>query len=150
MQPMPKLAWIPILVIGILAVGMGLAFLLLRPSVVLLPEDQRFTGLTPESLRALDPQLFAWIGMVFRSWGAFAIGLGLMIGGLAAYGYRRGEIWAERLLAVAGVCTFGVFLTVNVLLGSDFGLVIGVLLAVFLAALGYGHVSRRRRAHAVI
>ncbi|MGC5225078.1 hypothetical protein ACPW96_21125 [Micromonospora sp. DT81.3] len=140
----PKLAWIPIVVIGMLTIGMGLAFALLRPGVVLLPEDQRYTGLTPEQLEVLDPELFSWIGMVFRSWGAFGIGLGLMITGLGAYGYRRGELWAERLLFVAGLCTFSIFLTVNVLLRSDFALVIGGLFVTFLAALVCGYWARRR------
>jgi len=139
----PKLAWLPIVVIGMVTIGMGVAFVLLRPNVVLLPEDQRYTGLTPEQLRVLDPELFSWIGMVFRSWGAFAIGLGVMIAGLGAYGYRRGELWAERLLLVAGFCTFSIFLTVNVLLRSDFALVIGGLFVAFLAALVYGYWSRR-------
>lgn len=141
----PKLAWLPIAVIGMVTVGMGLAFVMLRPNVVLLPEDQRYTGLTPEQLRVLDPELFSWIGMVFRSWGAFGIGLGVMITGLAAYGYRRGELWAERLLVVAGFCTFGIFLTVNVLLRSDFALVIGGLFVAFFAALVHGYWSRRHR-----
>jgi hypothetical protein len=91
----------------------GMAFVGIRPRILLLPEDQRYTGLTPDQLRALEPQLFAWMGMVFRSWGAFAIGLGTTVAGLAAFAYRRGEVWAHWLLMIAGVATFSIFLTVK-------------------------------------
>jgi len=124
---------------------MGLAFVFFRPGIILLPEDQRFTGLTPEQLIKLDPQLFSWIGMVFRSWGAFAIGLGLMIAGIGAFAYRRGQAWAEGLLLAVGVCTFGIFLTVNVLLRSDFALAIGGIFLAYLASLFFGLWSRKRR-----
>jgi hypothetical protein len=63
----PTDAWAILFGLGLLATVMGLMFIVVRPSFVLLPEDRRFTGLTPDELRALDPQLFAWIGMVFRS-----------------------------------------------------------------------------------
>src|SRR5262245_65753067 len=75
----PTASWVTLVVIGGLAVVMGVTFVLLRPLIVLLPEDQRFTGLTPDQLRTLNAQLFAWIGLVFRSWGAFVFGLGCMI-----------------------------------------------------------------------
>jgi hypothetical protein len=66
----------------------------LRPILVLLPEDQRFTGLSPDQLKALNAQLFIWIGLVFRSWGAFAIGLGIMVTAVASTAYRQGDRWA--------------------------------------------------------
>lgn len=92
--PRPTASWAPLAAIGVLAVIMGVSFVLLRPLIVLLPEDQRFTGMTPDQLKALNGQLFAWIGMVFRSWGAFAIGLGTMIAAVAGTAYRRGDLWA--------------------------------------------------------
>jgi hypothetical protein len=136
-QP-PRPAWVTLTVIGVLAVVMGLAFVGLRPRIVLLPEDQRYTGLTPDQLRALEPRLFAWMGMVFRSWGAFAIGLGTTVAGLAAFAYRRGEVWAHWLLMIAGLATFSIFLTVNIILRSDFTILIGLLFAAYIGALAYG------------
>jgi hypothetical protein len=138
LSPRPAASWITLVVIGGLAIVMGVSFVLLRPLVVLLPEDQRFTGLTPDQLKTLSPQLFAWIGMVFRSWGAFAIGLGTMISAVAATAYRDGQRWAWWALAVAGMLTFGIFLTVNVLLGSDFKFVIALLFVAYLWALWLG------------
>jgi hypothetical protein len=137
----PIASWATLAAIGVLAVIMGMSFVLLRPLIVLLPEDQRFTGMTPDQLKALNGQLFAWIGMVFRSWGAFAIGLGTMIAAVAGTAYRRGDLWAWWALAATGILTFGIFLTVNVLLDSDFKFVIALLFAAYLWALWYG---RRR------
>lgn len=137
-------AWITLVVIGALAAAMGIAFALLRPLIVLLPEDQHYTGLTPEQLRELDPQLFDWIGMVFRSWGAFALGLGIAIIGLAAFAYRRGEVWAQWVLVITGIATFSIFLTVNVLLRSDFSVLIAILLAAYMGALFYGWYTMRK------
>jgi hypothetical protein len=102
---------------------------------VLLPEDSRFTGLTPDQFQALSPKLFEWAGFVFRSWGAFAIGLGVLIAGVAMNAYRNAERWAWLTLAVAGLLTFSIFFAVNVALGSDFRLVIAGLMAVYVFAL---------------
>ena len=129
------LSWKILAAVGITAVLMGSWFILLRSRVVLLPEDSRFTGLTPEQLRALSPKLFEWVGFVFRSWGAFAIGLGVLMAGIAANSYRRAERWAWLTLAIAGSLTFSIFFTVNMLLGSDFGFVIAGLFAAYLFAL---------------
>ena len=106
--------------------------------MVLLSEDSRFTGLTPDQLKSLDPRLFTWIGMVFRSWGVFAIGLGIMIVCLAGTAYRSGERWAWWTLAIGGLTTFTGFLFVNFALNSDFRWVIVVLLASYIGALWYG------------
>ena len=128
-------SWRILTAIGLVAVLMGLWFILLRPSVVLLPEDSRFTGLTSEQFQALSPKLFEWAGFVFRSWGAFAIGLGVLIIGVARNAYRRGERWAWLTLAIAGLLTLSIFLTVNMALGSDFRYVIAGLFAIYALAL---------------
>ena len=134
----PVASWVTLASIGIPAVLMGVSFVVLRPIIVLLPEDQRFTGLTPDQLKALNAQLFVWIGLVFRSWGAFAIGLGILVTTVASTAYRQGESWAWWALAVAGCLTFGIFLAVNVMLGSDFKYPIAFLLAAYLWALWHG------------
>ena len=134
----PAASWIVLAGIGILAVVMGASFVVLRPMIVLLPEDQRFTGLTPDQLKALNAQLFIWIGLVFRSWGAFAIGFGILVTAVASTAYRQGDRWAWWALTVAGLLTFGIFLAVNVVLGSDFKYPIMLLLAAYLWALWNG------------
>lgn len=54
--------------VGLVLFGLGLYLLVLRPGFVLLPEDVRYTRLTPEQLRAAHRPLFDWMGLVFRSW----------------------------------------------------------------------------------
>jgi hypothetical protein len=134
----PAASWGTLAAIGVLAIAMGISFVALRPVVVLLPEDQRFTGLTPDQLKAINSQLFVWIGLVFRSWGAFAIGLGTLVVAVACTSYRQEEYWAWWALGVSGVLTFGIFLVVNVVLGSDFTYPIAFLLAAYLWALWLG------------
>jgi hypothetical protein len=129
------LSWKILTAVGAAAVLMGLWFIFLRSSVVLLPEDSRFTGLTPEQFKLLSPKLFDWAGFVFRSWGAFAVGLGVLIAGIAANSYRQAERWAWLTLAIAGSLTFSIFFAVNMALGSDFRFVIAGLFAIYLLAL---------------
>ena len=64
----------------------GCWFILLRPQVVLLKEDQIFTGLSSIQLNKMFPMLFKWIGLVFTSWGAFIIGNGIFIFFLGFFG----------------------------------------------------------------
>jgi len=134
----PAASWITLAGIGLLAVVMGVSFVVLRPIIVLLPEDQRFTGLTPDQLKAINAQLFVWIGFVFRSWGAFAISLGILLTAVASTAFRQGDRWAWWALAVSGLITFGIFLTVNLMLGSDFRVPIALLLAAYVWALWHG------------
>ena len=136
--PRPPASWVTLAAIGVLAVMMGVAFVIFRPSVLLLAEDQRFTGITSGQLKAFNSQLFVWIGMVFRSWGAFAIGLGTMMVAISATAYRRGDRRAWWALARAGVPTFGIFLAVNPLLDSDFKFVIVFICFTYFWALWHG------------
>jgi len=134
----PLGSWATLVVIGGLVILMGVTFVFFRPLVALLPEDQRFISLTPEQLNAFNPKLFVWIGLVFRSWGAFAIGLGIMLCTVAGTAYRAGERWAWWTLAVVGVLTFGIFLAVNVFLGSDFEFLLALLCGAYVWALWRG------------
>ena len=61
---------------------------------------------------------------MFRSWGAFAIGLGILTVGLACTSFRAGERWAWWLLGLATLTTLSIFAWVNFILGSDFLIVI--------------------------
>ena len=54
----PADSWAAIAGVGLLAMLMGTAFLVLRPDFILLPEDRRFTGLTTDELRRAHPALF--------------------------------------------------------------------------------------------
>lgn len=55
--------------------------------------------------------------------------------GLAAYGLRTRAVWAYVTLALAGLPAQSVFLLVNIALASDFVVVIGLVLGLYLLAL---------------
>lgn len=100
--------------LGVLTVGIGVYFLVFRP--VMLPEDLRFTGVRPEHL---PPGVVMWLSIVFRTWGGFMAGLGLVLLGVAGH-----LIAPQRaFLAVGtalGIClAFGRFLLSNITIQSD-------------------------------
>ena len=130
-----SIAWKLLIFIGSVIVLMGLHFLFIRPNFVLFPEDSRFTQLSTEQLREYNTNLFTWIGFVFRSWGAFALSSGVFIVGTAAYGLRKKTVWAYNVLALAGLPSLSIFLFVNLSLKSDFVIVIGLMLVLYLLSL---------------
>jgi hypothetical protein len=121
--------------IGLVLVALGIFLILVRPSFVLLPEDIRFTQLSPEQLRLMNGHLFDWIGLVFRSWGAFMAGFGTLISFTAWGAYRRGDRSAWLTLAVGGIVPLSIFLLVNLALGSDFRWLIALMLVAYVGAL---------------
>ncbi|MEO8903821.1 MAG: hypothetical protein ABI627_20055 [Polyangiaceae bacterium] len=100
----------------------------MRPPM--LPEDVRFTGVSPI---LLGPTFATWLSIVFRTWGGFLVGFGVLLGGVGAF------LWSadtRRLRAgVAGgtVFAFGSFLVSNIQLRSDFLWYIGLLFAAAIA-----------------
>jgi hypothetical protein len=119
-----------LLVLGVLTMGLGAYFSFLRPA--LLPEDLRFTGADPG---LLDPRMVAWLRIVFRTWGGFMVGFGILLGAVG------GELLSARRsvlrwgAAAAVLVAFGRFLLSNLQLRSDYLLFIaGLFIAVIVAA----------------
>ena len=123
-----RLAGILVLVTGILALGIATYFLFLRPPM--LPEDSRFTGV---SAGALPPRLAAWLTIVFRTWGGFVAGFGIVLVAVGVYLLTSAPRVLRGGVAVALVVAFGRFLASNIELGSDF-LPLLVVVAVVVAA----------------
>jgi hypothetical protein len=61
---------------GILLVGIGIYFLVLRPP--LLPEDIRYMSLTPAELESVGPRLTSWVTQVFRVMGGYVAATGTL------------------------------------------------------------------------
>ncbi|KRA50423.1 hypothetical protein [Pseudoxanthomonas sp. Root630] len=123
------LSGILLLVLGLLTMGTAVFFLVLRPA--LLPEDIRHTGIDPGTL---PPAFLEWLGTVFRTWGGFIAGFGVLllgIGGFLLSGRARCLYWAT---AIGAVVAFGRFLFSNILLDSDFLWFISALFALAAAA----------------
>jgi hypothetical protein len=122
---------VALIAFGIATTAVGIYFMALRPA--LLPEDLRFAHLQTGDVPA---PLLPWLRIVFRTWGGFVVGLGvLLLGqGIAAYTNRSG--WSRCGTAIGVVFAFGSFLVSNIQLGSDFLWFIGLMFAFALAVAG--------------
>jgi hypothetical protein len=118
-----------VLALGILTLGTAIYFLALRPP--LLPEDIRHTGVEPE---LLPPAFLDWLGIVFRTWGGFIAGFGLLLCGIGAFMLTGRERWLYWMTALGIVVAFGRFLMSNIILNSDFLWFISGLFLLALAA----------------
>lgn len=128
-----------LLALGSRTLGLGAYFSFFRP--VLLPEDLRFTGVDPTRL---DPRMVAWLSVVFRTWGGFMAGLGILLGavGVNLLSGRPGVLrWGA---AAAVLVAFGRFLVSNLQLRSDYLLFIAGLFALGAVAAGLLMSSRVR------
>lgn len=109
-------------VVGVLTVGLGLYFLFVRPAM--LPEDLRFTGVKPEQLPA---KMSEWLTIVFRTWGGFMVGLGVVLMGVAAYFVSARKAILCWMVAAGLVIAFGRFFVSNVALRSEYLVFIAIL-----------------------
>ena len=103
---------------GVWLVGLGLYFIVLRPS--LLPEDLRFMGTTLAQTRATVPGLEGWLHKVFTVMGGFMAGAGVLtvFAATAAMPARlKGGSWA---LILSGVLTVVLMSATNFAISSDF------------------------------
>jgi hypothetical protein len=128
-----------VLVLGVLTTGTGIYFSFVRPPM--LPEDILFTGVRPELATA---QLLAWLQIVFRTWGAFTVGFGVLLTAVGAY-LLTGRLAVLRLgIATAILVAFARFLVSNVMLRSDFLWFIAVLFALAVTAAARLLLNTRR------
>ena len=110
-----KLAGCLLLVLGVLTCGTAIYLMAMRPPM--LPEDARFTGVTAD---ALPPRMADWLAIVFRTWGGFMAGFGILIIGVAAYLMTLRPSFLRWGAIIAIVVAFGRFLISNIALRSDF------------------------------
>jgi hypothetical protein len=104
-----------LLLAGVLTLGIAAYFSFFRPPM--LPEDARFTGVPAG---ALPPRLAAWLTIVFRTWGGFVAGFGIVLVAIAAYLMTGAPRVLRGGAALALVVVFGRFLLSNIELRSDF------------------------------
>ena len=104
-------------VVGILIMGMGAYFAILRPAF--LPEDLRFIGTDAAALTAA-PGITSWLRFVFVVLGAYAFTTGLFTAYIAFIAFRSGRRMPVLLIAVAGLTSLGVMVAVNFAIHSEF------------------------------
>ena len=122
-------------VVGVLIMGMGAYFAILRPAF--LPEDLRFIGTDATALMAA-PGIKSWLRLVFMVLGGYAFTTGLFTAHIAFTAIRSRRKMPVLLLALAGLTSLGVMVTVNFVIWSEFRYLLASLsalwaIAVFLA-----------------
>ncbi|SFM56806.1 hypothetical protein SAMN05216573_102577 [Bradyrhizobium sp. Rc3b] len=103
---------------GILLVGVGIYFLVLRPP--LLPEDIRYMRLTPAELQSIGPRLTSWLTHVFRVMGGYVAATGVLALALAWTSFRDHRSVAAAGAGIAGGLSIGLMAAVNFMIHSDF------------------------------
>jgi hypothetical protein len=103
---------------GILLVGVGIYFLVLRPP--LLPEDIRYMGLTQAELQSIGPRLTSWLTQVLRVMGGYVAATGVLALTLAATSFREHQAVAGLGAGIAGALSIGLMAAVNFMIHSDF------------------------------
>ena len=102
-------------ILGVLAFGTGVYFLGIRPTV--LPEDIRFTGIDA----AMLPQAFHdSLGIVFRTWGGFITGFGIVLTGIGVATFSGDAKWLRYGTAAGILVAFGRFAYSNVIISGDY------------------------------
>lgn len=116
-------------ILGVLAFGTGVYFLAIRPTF--LPEDIRFTGIDEATL----PQAFLdWLGIVFRTWGGFITGFGIVITGIGIATFSGDARWLRYGTAAGILLAFGRFAYSNVIISGDYLIFIASMFVVALIA----------------
>ncbi|MEO8612434.1 MAG: hypothetical protein ABI690_31350 [Chloroflexota bacterium] len=121
-------------VCGIILIGMGLYFALIRTR--LLPEDMRYIGLSSEQLQATAPGLLNWLDKVFWVMGGYVFTTGLLTCYVAQTALRERQRGVFSVVAIAGLSSLGLMVIINFLIDSDFKWILFVVAALWLSALG--------------
>jgi hypothetical protein len=116
-------AW-PLLLLGVLTCGTGIYFMAFRPAM--LPEDIRFAKLVPQ---AMPVEALEWLQIVFRTWGAFVVGFGILLTALACFVIKARPAFLRWGVPAALLVPFGRFFASNVALRSDYLWFVGTLFA---------------------
>ena len=125
-------AWL-LLLLGVITCGTGIYFMVVRPAI--LPEDVRFTKLVPQEM---PTEALEWLQIVFRTWGAFVFGFGVLLTALASFIMKTRPGFLRWGVPIALIVPFGRFLASNVILRSDYLWFIAALFALsVLTAIGF-------------
>lgn len=105
---------------GVFQIGMGFYFIRLRPTM--LPEDERFIGLSLDALSKVAPPLPLWLDRVFVVLGGHIAAAGLLIILTAILLWRRRDDLRAplALIIAAGLASVGLMSAVNFAIHSDF------------------------------
>ena len=144
--PLPFSA-IALVLAGIILMGLGLYFVLLRPP--LLPEDLRYMGASLSEIQVHVPRLLLWLRRVMWVTGGHAVATGLLTIWVAVTTFRARAKGAAGVVAVAGIASIGWMTIVNFIIDSDFKwlILVFVLPWVLALALYYAESSGKHLGH---
>lgn len=111
----------------------GVYFIFLRPP--LLPEDVRYLAVSTAQLQSLAPRLLLWLRWVFAVLGGYVAATGVLFIHLAVGAFAERKRYAIVVASVAGAFSIGMMSIVNLIIDSDFKLVLLALAATWGGAL---------------
>jgi len=113
MKPAGRVAWLVMVIadVGLLAWG---AMAAVAPDYLLGPGSkpilaagyEGFTGRSWQELMTASPGAVAFMGVLFRVYGAYVVAFGLLATAVAATAFRRGEPWAWWALLVGNTIAY--------------------------------------------
>jgi hypothetical protein len=109
-----QLCWI---VFGLGLLGAGIAISLVGISVVFVPEDLAFMGITAESLHRASPRLVPLIAHDRATVGGMLLSSGLVYLLPSLWGFRKGERWLWWTLVLAAMPAFAAVTWVHLHVG---------------------------------
>jgi hypothetical protein len=118
---------------GLIVIGMGLYFALLRPAV--LPEDARYMGTEISELRTAIPGLLDWLKKVFWVMGGYILTAGLLTFYVALTSFRSRTKGVFSIVTLAGLTSIDWKAAVNFIIDSDYKWLLLAFAAVWGAAL---------------
>jgi hypothetical protein len=129
-----------------LMISFGAFYVLLAATVVLLPSDTSYLGMSTSHLCSFDECRFLdFLAHGRMSYGGALVGVGVMTGWMALGPLRRGETWVWWTLLLAAAATYGSFLSYLFSANRYFDWSLGILagIGVPLCVLGLGLTYRR-------
>jgi hypothetical protein len=103
---------------GIILIGMGLYFALLRPA--LLPEDVHYIGTDVSEIQASVPGLLDWLERVFGVMSGYFLTVGLLTLYVALTSFRSRTKGVSGTVTLAGLASIGWMAAVNFIIDSDY------------------------------
>ena len=127
---------------GVILMGMGLYFALLRPP--LLPEDLKYMGATIDQIWTALPGLEPWLARVFGVLGGYLFATGLLTVYVAATTFKTGRLGPLAVIAVSGFASIGWMALTNFVIDSDFKWILLAFALPWVMALVLSWVGARR------
>lgn len=109
---------IALVIAGILLVGTGIYFIILRPP--LLPEDARYMALTAAQFEPVRPRLEQWLTHVFWVMGGYVLATGILAITLALTSFGKHSLQAAIGVLFGGAASIGWMAAVNFMINSYF------------------------------